>query len=80
MEESARATMRGTVTAASIWNTGAIGAVVAYKHYEIALILSLINFATLRRLEPLKRKAKEQNNRQTQEKKQEERLEDHLPK
>ncbi len=36
--------VRGTATAAIIWNTGAIGASVAYGRYEIALILSLINF------------------------------------
>ncbi|MCB1123284.1 MAG: MgtC/SapB family protein [Verrucomicrobiae bacterium] len=39
--------VRGTATAASIWNTGAIGAAVAWHRFEIALILSLINFLTL---------------------------------
>jgi putative Mg2+ transporter-C (MgtC) family protein len=47
--------VRGTATAASIWNTGALGAAVAYGRYEIALLLSLINFATLRLLTPFKR-------------------------
>jgi putative Mg2+ transporter-C (MgtC) family protein len=37
----------GTATAASIWNTGAIGMSVAYRRYEIALVLSLVNFITL---------------------------------
>lgn len=37
----------GTATAASIWNTGAIGVAVAYKRYEIALLLGLINYVTL---------------------------------
>lgn len=37
----------GTATAASIWNTGAIGMSVAYNRYEIALVLSLVNFFTL---------------------------------
>jgi putative Mg2+ transporter-C (MgtC) family protein len=42
------ASVRGTATAASIWSTGAIGGAVAYERYEIAIILSIINFATLR--------------------------------
>lgn len=46
--------VRGMATAASIWNTGAIGAAVAFRRYEIALILSLINFLTLRLLTELK--------------------------
>src|SRR5262245_46763103 len=37
-------TVRGTATAASVWNTGAVGAAVAYGAYEIAVILSGINF------------------------------------
>ena len=40
-------TVRGTATAASIWNTGAVGAAVALGIYEIAIILSLINLVTL---------------------------------
>ncbi|GAB4193543.1 MAG: MgtC/SapB family protein [Roseiflexaceae bacterium] len=43
-----RASVHGTATAASIWNTGAVGAAVAYDLVEIALVLALINFATLR--------------------------------
>lgn len=39
--------VRGTATAASIWNTGAIGLSVAFGRLEIALILSLLNFVTL---------------------------------
>ncbi len=39
--------VRGTATAASLWNTGAIGIAVAFHRYEIALILSLLNFVTL---------------------------------
>lgn len=34
----------GTATAAGIWNTGAIGVAVAYQNYEIAIILSILNF------------------------------------
>ena len=44
----------GTATAASIWNTGALGAAVAWHRYEIALVLSLINFLTLRYARSLK--------------------------
>ena len=50
-----RGSVHGTATAAIIWNTGAIGAAVAFRRYEIALVLSVINFATLRLLTPLKR-------------------------
>jgi putative Mg2+ transporter-C (MgtC) family protein len=49
------ATVRGTATAASVWNTGAIGACAAYQRYEIAVVLSLINFLTLRFLTELKK-------------------------
>ncbi len=49
-----RGSVHGTATAASIWNTGAIGAAVAFRRYEIALVLSAINFATLRLLTPIK--------------------------
>lgn len=38
----------GTATAASIWTTGLIGMAVAYDRYEIALLLSIITFVTLR--------------------------------
>ncbi len=48
------ATVRGTATAASVWNAGVIGASVALNHYEIAILLSLLNLFTLRALLPLK--------------------------
>lgn len=47
-------TVRGTATAASIWNTGVIGAAIAIERYEVALILSLLNLFTLKALLPLK--------------------------
>ena len=50
------ATVRGTATAASIWNAGVIGASVAMNRYEIAVILALLNLITLRALLPLKQK------------------------
>lgn len=46
----------GTATAASIWNTGAIGTAVAWSRFEIALVLSLINFLTLWIMRPFKQK------------------------
>jgi len=52
-----RGNIRGTATAASIWNTGVIGAAVAESRFEIALILSLLNLITLRLLAPLKERA-----------------------
>ena len=48
--------MAGTATAASIWNTGAIGVAVAFNRYEIALVLSILNFCTFRFMQALKTK------------------------
>jgi len=48
------ATVRGTATAASIWNAGVIGASVAMNHYAIAVVLAALNLLTLRALLPLK--------------------------
>ncbi|MFP4252103.1 MAG: MgtC/SapB family protein [Guyparkeria sp.] len=44
----------GTATAASLWTTGAIGVAVAWNHFEIALLLSIVTFASLRLLWPAK--------------------------
>ena len=46
--------VKGTATAASIWNTGAVGAAVAWNRYEIAIVLSVMNFVTLRYFKALK--------------------------
>lgn len=46
--------VHGTATAASIWNTAAVGAAVAYGLFEIAVLLSLVNFLVLRFLKPVK--------------------------
>ena len=48
------ATVRGTATAASVWNAGVIGASVAMGHYGIAILLAALNLFTLRALLPLK--------------------------
>lgn len=52
-------TVRGTATAASIWNTAAVGAAVAYGSYDIAIALSIANFAVLRWLAPFKSDAED---------------------
>lgn len=49
-------TVHGTATAASIWNTGVVGAAVAQGRYDIGIILSLLNLLTLRLLWPVKQK------------------------
>jgi putative Mg2+ transporter-C (MgtC) family protein len=48
------ATVKGTATAASIWNAGVIGASVAMGRYEIAIMLAALNLFTLRALLPVK--------------------------
>jgi len=48
--------VHGTAIAASIWNTGAIGAAVAFGRYEIAVALALLNVITMKALAPLKQK------------------------
>jgi putative Mg2+ transporter-C (MgtC) family protein len=49
----------GTATAVSIWMTGALGAAVAYSEIEIAVLLSLLNYLTLRVLNPFRVSADE---------------------
>ena len=48
------ANVRGTATAASVWATGALGGAVAYGQLEVALLLSLITYFTLRFLSPFR--------------------------
>ena len=52
-----KGTVRGTATAASLWNTGAIGVAVAFNRFEVALALSLMNFLTLQFVDPLREAA-----------------------
>lgn len=49
-----KGTVRGTATAASIWLTGSIGVAVAFMRYEIAIVLAVLNFMTLRYVKELK--------------------------
>ena len=46
--------VKGTATAASLWNTAAIGISVAYARYEIAIVLAVVNFLILQFSEPFK--------------------------
>lgn len=52
--------VRGTATAASIWATGAIGVAVGLESYDVAFIISLFTFLTLRLMLPLKKEPKEE--------------------
>ena len=45
--------VRGTATAASLWATGAIGLAVASQRFEIAFLISIATFLTLRYLKPI---------------------------
>lgn len=51
----------GTATAASIWSTGAVGAATGFGRYEIAVVISILNFLVLRWLTPLKEEIDEKN-------------------
>ena len=42
-----KGTVSGTATAASVWNIGIVGMAVGFGYYDIAVLLSLINFLTL---------------------------------
>jgi putative Mg2+ transporter-C (MgtC) family protein len=52
----AEGSVHGTATAASIWNTGVLGAAVAQERYFLAIMLSVLNLVALRVLLPLKMK------------------------
>lgn len=54
--------VHGTATAASIWNTGAIGAAVAFHRYEIAIMLAVISFLILSLSKPVKKTITEDSN------------------
>ena len=47
-------TVHGTAAAASIWNTGAIGAAVALGKYDVAFFLAIVNGLTMKFLLPVK--------------------------
>lgn len=62
------ANVRGTATAASIWTTGVIGATVGFEHYEIAVLVSIVNFLTLRFLTPVEEAIDDDQNPQGEKK------------
>lgn len=43
-----KTSVKGTATAASLWATGAVGTAVGLGAYDIALVLSILTFLTLR--------------------------------
>ena len=51
--------VHGTAAAASIWNMGVLGALVAQDRFLLATVLAAVNFAGLRLLLPLKKKMDE---------------------
>lgn len=53
--------VRGVATAASIWATGAIGGAVAFARFEIAILISLVTFFTLRVMSPIKEKINDED-------------------
>jgi putative Mg2+ transporter-C (MgtC) family protein len=52
----ARGNVHGTATAASIWNTGVVGAAVAQNRFALAAMLAALNLFALRVLLPIKAK------------------------
>ena len=54
LKRSDAGVVEGLTTAASIWNTAAIGAAVAFRRFELALLLVLLNFGILRWLRSVK--------------------------
>jgi len=49
------ASVRGTATAASLWATGAVGTAAGLGAYDVAVVLSVVTFVTLKCLTPLKK-------------------------
>ncbi len=50
-----KASVRGTATAASLWSTGAIGTAVGLGAIDVAVVLAIVTFVTLKLLSPIKR-------------------------
>jgi putative Mg2+ transporter-C (MgtC) family protein len=62
----AQGNVHGTATAASIWNTGVLGAAVAQDRFFLAFILAAMNLVALRVLLPLKMKLDAREGRETE--------------
>ena len=56
-------TVKGMATATSIWSTAAIGIAIAWGRLDTALLLSLVNFLTLRYTPTVKEKIEENADR-----------------
>jgi putative Mg2+ transporter-C (MgtC) family protein len=52
-----RDSVHGTATAASLWVTGAIGIACGLAAFDVALVLAVVAFATLRLMQPIKKAA-----------------------
>lgn len=50
-----KTSVRGTATAASLWATGAIGTAVGLGAVDVAVVLALVTFVTLKLLSPIKK-------------------------
>lgn len=53
--------VQGTATAVSVWSTGALGIAVAYGRFDIAVIVSLVNYLTLRFMTVVKQTVNDNN-------------------
>jgi putative Mg2+ transporter-C (MgtC) family protein len=62
----AQGNVHGTATAASIWNTGVLGAAVAQDRYYLAITLAVLNLVALRVLLPIKMKLDSRAGRETE--------------
>jgi putative Mg2+ transporter-C (MgtC) family protein len=56
--------VHGTATAASIWNTGVVGAAVAQDRFILAAALAAVNLLALKLLLPLKQKLEQEGEKQ----------------
>jgi putative Mg2+ transporter-C (MgtC) family protein len=56
--------VRGTATTASVWTTGALGAAIVYSRYEVAILLCIVNYATLRLLTPVEKEVGKRDRRE----------------
>lgn len=50
-----KTSVRGTATAASLWATGAIGTAVGLGAVDVAVVLAIVTFVTLKLLSPIKK-------------------------
>lgn len=68
--------VRGTATAASVWTTGAVGAAAAFNRWDIAILLAIANFLTLRYMSVVEEEITGEPHDQNQDEKEEEGFDD----